>query len=256
MIEETLDAIAQLSPFRRVHPGTKLLLSLGSIIICLVSPSPEVPLISGVALSVVLLLFGNVHPVTYAKILLGPAFFTLMSILILLFTLGGGTVIWQWTLFSGFSLVITSEGVIQSLLILSRVFGCSIALFFLVLTTPMTDLFQGMKRCKIPGDIIDLMMITYRYIFIIYNQAIDLYRAQVMRLGYNRPREALNSFSMLAGMLFITSWNSGEDLMKAMDCRCYDGIIPSLDQADPLSIKVIFPVILYPGSLIGLIYML
>ena len=72
-------------------------------------------------------------------------------------------------------------------------------------------------------------MIIYRYIFIIYEQAVEIWQAQVMRLGYSRPKESIRSFSMLCGMLFISSWIAGEDLIRAMDCRCYDGIIPSLD---------------------------
>ena len=74
----------------------------------------------------------------------------------------------------------------------------------------MTDLFNSMKRVGVPIELIDMMMIVYRYIFIIYAQAVEIWQAQVMRLGYGRPKEAIRSFSMLCGMLFISSWNAGE----------------------------------------------
>ena len=80
-----------------------------------------------------------------------------------------------------------------------------------------------------PVELIDLMMIMYRYIFIMYEQAREIWQAQIMRLGYSRVRESIRSFSMLCGMLFISSWTAGEGLIQAMDCRCYDGIMPSLD---------------------------
>jgi cobalt/nickel transport system permease protein len=88
-------------------------------------------------------------------------------------------------------------------------------------------------------------MIMYRYIFITYEQAREIWQAQIMRLGYSRPREAIRSFSMLCGMLFISSWIAGEDLIGAMDCRCYDGIIPTLDQTDPIRMISLIPVLLY-----------
>ena len=245
MLENLLDNVAQNSAFRHIHPGTKLILCLGSLIICLVSPSPVVPLVSGIVLSLVLIVPARVSPVMYGEILLGPAIFTVLSVVVLLFVTGGGNVVWQYSLFGWLSLTVTEGGIQQGVLVLCRVFGCSVSLFFIALTTPMTDLFNGMKRARIPVELIDLMMIIYRYIFIVYDQAIEIWRAQVMRLGYSRPVEAVRSFSTLCGILFISSWNAGEDLIRAMDCRCYDGKFPALDRAEPVRMRSLVPVILY-----------
>lgn len=249
MIETNLDSVAQQSAFRHIHPGTKLLLALGSLILCLISPSPIVPLVSGIILSIVIIIPGKTSPRIYGEVLLGPAFFTATSIIVLLFLLGGGDVIWQFSPFSWINLTITTGSLQQSLLVLCRVFGCSISLFFIVLTTPMTDLFNGMKRIGMPIELIDLMMIIYRYIFIIYAQAVEIWQAQVMRLGYSHVREAVRSFSMLCGMLFLSSWTAGEDLVRAMDSRCYNGVFPSLDNAEPVQMKSLIPVIAYLAGL-------
>ncbi|WP_321505091.1 cobalt ECF transporter T component CbiQ [uncultured Methanoregula sp.] len=253
MIEINLDSIAQQSSFRHIHPGTKLILALGSLIICLVSPFPVVPLISGIVLSLVLIVPGRISPRVYGEILLGPAIFTAISIVVLLFMLGGGDVIWRFNPLPWIDLSITTGAVQESTLVLCRVFGCSVSLFFIALTTPMTDLFNGMKRVGIPIELIDLMMIIYRYIFIVYDQAVEIWNAQVMRLGYSRPREAVRSFSMLCGMLFISSWIAGEDLIRAMDCRCYNGIMPSLDSAEPIRWHSLVPVLVYLAGLGGIL---
>lgn len=253
MIESNLDYIAQQSTFRHIHPATKLFLALGSLIICLISPIPGIPLISGIVLSLVLILPGRLSPRLYGKLLLGPSIFVIMSIIVLLFMLGEGDVVWQFNPISWLNLTITTGAVRQSFLILCRVFGCSVSLFFIALTTPMTDLFNGMKYAKIPIELIDLMMIVYRFIFIFYDQAVEIWQAQVMRLGYSRPKEAVNSFSMLCGMLFISSWNSGENLIHAMDCRCYNGIFPVLDQTEPIQIRSFIPVLVYLSGLGGLL---
>ncbi|MEN6396368.1 MAG: cobalt ECF transporter T component CbiQ [Methanoregula sp.] len=256
MFETLLDDIAQNSTFRHIHPGTKILLGLGSLFICLVSPTPVVPIISGIVLSLVLLIPARVSPLVYGEILLAPAIFTAFSIIVLLFMLGGGEVVWSFSPVSWINLTITTDAVRQSVLILFRVFGCMVSLFFIALTTPMTDLFNVMKRCRLPVELIDLMMIMYRYIFIIYEQAHEIWQAQKMRLGYSRFKESINSFSMLLGMLFISSWNAGEDLVHAMDCRCYDGVFPSLDVAEPIKMRSLLPVILYLSGLGSILVMI
>jgi cobalt/nickel transport system permease protein len=248
MFETLLDDVAQNSTFRHIHPGTKILLGLGSLLICLVSPTPVVPLISGIVLSLVLLIPARVSPLVYGELLLAPAIFTACSILVLLFMLGGGEVIWRFPV-SWINLTITDNAARQSVLILFRVFGCMVSLFFIALTTPMTDLFNIMKRCRIPVELIDLMMIMYRYIFITYEQAREIWQAQIMRLGYSRVKESVRSFSMLCGMLFVSSWIAGEDLIRAMDCRCYDGIMPSLEPAEPVQMQSLVPVLLYLAGL-------
>ena len=254
MIETNLDYIAQKSAFRYIHPGTKLFLALGSLVLCLLSSSPAVPFISALVISLVLIIPGKLSPGLYLKILMGPAFFVFMSIIVLLFMLGGGDVIWEFHPVSWIHLTVTSGAVEQCTLILCRVLGCSVSLFFITLTTPITDLFTGMKRLGIPIELIDLMMIVYRYIFIFYALATEIWQAQVMRLGYHRPGEAVRSFSMLCGMLFISSWNAGEDLIRAMDCRCYDGIFPVLDAPEPVKIRTFAPVLVYIVSLSAMVW--
>jgi len=253
MFEELLDDIAQKSTFRHIHPATKILLGLGSLLICLVSPTPVVPLISGIILSLVLLIPARLSPLVYGELLVAPALFTVMSVVVLLFLLGGGDAIWRFNPVPWINLTITTGSLSQSILVLFRVFGCSVSLFFIVLTTPMTDLFNGMKRIGIPIELIDLMMIVYRYVFIFYAQAFEIWQAQVMRLGYSRIRETIRSFSMLCGMLFISTWIAGEDLIRAMDCRCYDGVFPSLDIAEPVQLRSLVPVMLYLAGLGGIL---
>jgi cobalt/nickel transport system permease protein len=253
MFDTLLDSVAQQSAFRRIHSGTKLLLCLGSLLICLASPSPLVPLVSGIVLSLVLVGPGRVPPSLYGGILLGPAVFTAISVVILLFIVGGGAVVWQWNPVSWLPLTITEGAVQQGRLVLCRVFGCSVSLFFIALSTPMTDLFNGMKRAGLPAALVDLMMIIYRYIFITLDTGLDIWRAQVMRLGYQRPAESVRSFATLCGMLFVSSWNAGEDLVRAMDCRCYDGVFPSLGQAEPVRARSLLPVVLYLVLLGGLL---
>ena len=87
-----------------------------------------------------------------------------------------------------------------------RVIGGMSALIFIALTTPMTDLFVVMRQCRVPEVVLDLAMIIYRSIFMIMDQLVQTYQAQVMRLGYGSFRESIQSFAALCGSVFIASW--------------------------------------------------
>ena len=248
MIEAHLDHIAQQSPFGHVHPGTKILLAGGALILCLLSPSFFVPLISGIVLSMVLLICSDVDPVLYGKMLLAPALFSIISVIVIILMLGGGEVLVRIPVL-WMSFTVTTHSLAEGIQILCRVFGCTVSLFFIVLTTPLSDLLSSMKRVGVPIELVDLMMIIYRYIFIVYDMAVEIIQAQKMRLGYSRPREAINTFAMLCGMLFISSWNAGEDLIRAMDARCYNGEFPVLDQPEPVRMGSLLPVVIYLSGL-------
>jgi len=70
---------------------------------------------------------------------------------------------------------------------------------------------------------VDLTMIIYRSIFMVMDQLVQTYRAQLMRLGYSSLRESIQSFATLCGSVFISSWDAAEDFIRAMDARCYSG---------------------------------
>jgi cobalt/nickel transport system permease protein len=72
-----------------------------------------------------------------------------------------------------------------------------------------------------------------------------------MRLGYGRFRESVRSFSMLAGALFIRTWESGEALVLAMDARCYDGRLGFPGEARPVSALALAAALLYLSAVFG-----
>jgi cobalt/nickel transport system permease protein len=120
------------------------------------------------------------------------------------------------------------------MLVFCRVIGGMSAMIFIALTAPMTDIFIVFRQCRLPEVVIDLMMIIYRTIFILMDQVIQIYHAQLMRLGYSTWRESIHSFASMSGAAFIASWDAGEDLIRAMDARCYDGKFALLGESRPV----------------------
>ena len=245
MFEELLEDIAQTSGLRQVNTYLKLGTGIGAIILCLLSTSYIAPLFIALILTCGILFLARVDVKTYAELFIHPFWFAIMSVSGIVLVFGGATVFWSWNPLPWFSLSITRESINQGFFVFCRVIGGMSAMCFIALTTPMTDLFVIMRKCRIPEVVIDLTMIIYRTIFILMDQVIQIYNAQVMRLGYSTFRESIHSFASMCGAVFIASWNAGEDLIGAMDARCYDGRFALLGETRPVEYLPLFAVIVF-----------
>jgi cobalt/nickel transport system permease protein len=230
MFEELLEDIAQRNGLRLVNTYLKLGVGIGAIGLCLLSTSYVAPLFIAFLLTCGIIFLARVDAKTYAELFIYPFWFAVMSVTAIVLIFGGEPVFWSWNPLPGFLLSITRESINQGFFVFCRIIGGMSAVCFIALTTPMTELFIVMRRCRIPGVVIDLAMLIYRTIFIILDQVVQIYHAQVMRLGYSSWRESVHSFASLCGAAFIASWNSGEDLIHAMDTRCYDGKFAILEE--------------------------
>ncbi len=242
---DLLEEVAQHNALVQVNPYTKLLMGLGSIILVLFSPNYFIPLAIAGILSLVLLTLARIHPHFYLRVLAIPLGFAVMSVMVIVLTAGGNEPLWNFPLTSWVVISITPESLHKGIMAFCRIIGGMCALFFISLTTPMTDLFGVMKRLRIPDLFIDIAMLIYRFIFIFMDRSTEIYQAQIMRGSYTKPKESIRSLGMLIGSLFITSWDDGEHLVRAMDARCYTGRHPKLSTYHPVSPGTIVPVLCY-----------
>ena len=129
---------------------------LGAIILCLLSTSFIAPLFIAVLLSGAIILLARVDARTYAKLFIVPFWFAAMSVIVIILLSGGSEVYWSWNPFSWLSISISRESLNEGIFVFCRVIGGMSALIFIALTTPMTDLFIVMRRCRIPEAVLDL----------------------------------------------------------------------------------------------------
>jgi len=242
MYEEFLEDIAQTNGLREVNTYLKLVVGLGTILLCLLSTSYIAPLFIASVLSGAILILARIDVRTYGELFIVPFSFAIMSVAVIILLSGGNEIYWSWNPLSWFSLSITRESINEGFFVFCRVIGGMSALIFIAVTTPMTDLFLVMRQCRIPEVVLDLAMIIYRSIFMIMDQLVQTYQAQVMRLGYGSFRESIQSFATLCGSVFIGSWDAGEDLIRAMDARCYSGKFAVLGKTRPVELSSVLAV--------------
>ncbi|WOF15837.1 cobalt ECF transporter T component CbiQ [Methanoplanus sp. FWC-SCC4] len=255
MYYEFLEDIAQTNGLRNVNSAVKVLLGLGCILISVSSNSFIAPLFISISLSLIIILLAKINPGLYLKLLSVPLGFALTSIIVILFLRNSGEVIFSLPVLNTFILTITSGSINESVLVLSRLSGGMCSLYFLALTTPMTEMFLLAKKIHVPDVFIDLSMIIYRFIFVLIEEAGQIYSAQTMRLGYGNFKESINTFGMMAGSLFINSWNKGENLINAMETRCYDGKFAMLEETPDFSISNLLLVIIFLTAVFTISYL-
>jgi cobalt/nickel transport system permease protein len=231
-VEENLEYYAQSNALRDVNCYIKLILGIGAILICVASSAPLAPLFILITLSAITLIYARIPVRIYGELLLIPLTFASFSVIVILFLSGGGQPILTFSLL-GLPLTATTGSANLALLVLARTFGGMCGLFFIALTTPMIEIFSVMHALRVPTVLIDLSMLIYHFIFVFIGQTIAIHNAQTIRQGYSSFRRSVNSMAMLGAMLFIRAWKEAEDLVIAMDSRCYDGKLELPGRQDP-----------------------
>jgi cobalt/nickel transport system permease protein len=249
MFELTLDGYAHSNQLRNLNPYFKVLFAAVTMIVSLISTSPVVPLLIFLFFTFLILFEAKIPIKFYLKFLLVPFTFAVITFIFMAIFFGYGQYIYQ---FGFFNLGISADGFNRALLVFARIMGGFSCLAFLALTTPMTELFAILEDIKIPKIVVEITMLMYRYIFLFLDEAINMYHSQETRNGYSTMRKSYKSMGMLVSNLFIKTWIKGEQTYIAMESRCYDGSIKTLNDLGSVksigfkkfSLLIIFEVVL------------
>lgn len=155
-----------------------------------------------------------------------PLFIAAVVLLLKLFFSG------QDALFSlkvfGAEVVGHKDGLLEGLIIGTRIIGAVSVVAVLGFVTPFTEFMAGLSWFRVPKGFIEILMFAYRYIFVLFEDAQVIYQAQKNRLGYSNVRRGLSSFGTLAGSLTIRAFDHSQSTTVAMVQRGYDGAMPML----------------------------
>ena len=107
-----------------------------------------------------------------------------------------------------------------------KAFLCATSIMLLVCTTPFHSLMANMRHLGISALFVDVIALTYRYIFVLTEEISRLQRAAIAR-GY-KPKWLPQSIIVgrLIGNLFLRSYEHAERVYDAMRLRGYHGELP------------------------------
>jgi cobalt/nickel transport system permease protein len=134
-------------------------------------------------------------------------------------------------LFSLGPLTATREGVLVSARITMKSNGILLAFMALIATISVGTLGAALSRLGVPEKIVYLLLLNYRYIFVMEQEYHRLVRSAMVR-GF-RPSTSLHTyktFAYLVGMLFVRASERAERVYMAMLCRGFSGKFHSLHE--------------------------
>ncbi len=126
----------------------------------------------------------------------------------------------------GLDIVGHRDGLFEGLTMACRISGAVSIVAVLGFSTPFGEIMAGLSWLRIPRGFVEILMLAYRYIFVLLEEALVIYHAQRNRLGYSSLRRGLSSFGILTGSLTIRAFDHSQNVATSMIQRGYDGTIP------------------------------
>ncbi|KGK88730.1 cobalt ABC transporter permease [Desulfosporosinus sp. HMP52] len=236
-----IDSYAYNNKLTTIHPLEKSLFAILTMSICLMSKTMITPLLVLALMSGGIILKAGIPGRILTKLLAIPLSFLLISVLTIAFSFAADpSGFWFAHTFNSITIGIRYPDLITAINLFLRSLGAVSCLYFLALTTPLTELITLLHKMKVPVIITELMVLIYRFIFVFLDTATTIRRAQLCRSGYVSTKSSFRSmsrlFSALLGKVFVKS----QDLYNAMAARCYTGEIKVLTKKHPVNVKNYF----------------
>ena len=145
------------------------------------------------------------------------------------------------------------QGLASCLLLISKIIGSTALLLFLSMTTSFDKLVAACGWFKIPATWVEICLIAYSYIFVLFEDAVIVFDAQRVRLGYTNWMRGLYSMGALAGTIIIRAYDQSIATYEAMCLRGYKGKVQALSLEERLMLKDALAAFIFVAILISLL---
>ena len=120
------------------------------------------------------------------------------------------------------------NGFYLALAIVLKAFAIALMMEPMLGTSSLPITLQGLARLGFPSAIIQMILLTHRYIFVFQQEIIRMYRSMRVR-GFTARTDftTMKTMGNFFGMLFISSFDRTQKVYEAMLCRGYQGSFPT-----------------------------
>jgi cobalt/nickel transport system permease protein len=126
-------------------------------------------------------------------------------------------------------LTLSLNGLLRLVVLSANIAGMISLVLVMLATTPLHDTFKAARALHLSRLLVFLMLLTYRYVFLLMDEFARLRTA--LRVRGFRNRADLHSYrtiGQVAGTLLVRSAERSERVGQAMRCRGFDGEFRSL----------------------------
>ncbi len=174
--------------------------------------------------SLLLALLARLPPRWFLQRLGAAALFFSLFALPLPWLLGGDGPSWSWG-----AIRLSWHGVEAALLLTAKAITLVTLLLTAQATAPLETTLKAAHALRIPGLLVQLGLLTYRYVFVLADELRRLRIALRVRGYRNRVRcHSYRTAGHVAGTLLVRGYERAERVGQAMRCRGFDGQFRSL----------------------------
>jgi cobalt/nickel transport system permease protein len=201
-VNTQLDALAYGNRLRTLPPKQKLVFALVLLVIGMFV-HPLIQLAIGLWMLLWTVFYAGIPWRFYLGMVLGVMSFLLTSLVAIICnfaSLAPTDSLWSWPLWGG-QIYVSMSALQQAIEIFSRSLASTATLFFIILTVPFAELAVVLEQTPLPTILTELLLLCYRFIFLLAEVAQSMAIAQQSRGGYRTRRLALSSVSLLIRQL-------------------------------------------------------
>ena len=228
-----IDKLSYRSKLRYVNASEKLMYAVLTLILCILSRSVRVAALVFVINGILTVGKGGIPLSRYIRLLMIPTAFLIAGTAAIVINISKVPMdafaleLGEWYITG------SVEGLYLALELCATALSSVTCLYFLSLNTVMTDILDALRKLHFPALLTELMLLVYRFIFVLFQTASAITVSQQARLGNRDFKTRVRSFGAMGSALFILALKRSNMLYDAMESRCYDGNIRVLTRMQP-----------------------
>lgn len=244
-----IDKLCYNSRLRYENAGEKFAFAVITLCICVMSRSTATACIVLAVTGILSIWKGGIPVRRYLRFLTVPLAFLFLSTLAVMFHIKKAPLDLLAIPVGNWYLTVGTDSFLYAVQLIFTALAAVSCLYFLSFTTPVPDILEVLHRLRCPALLTELMLLIYRFIFILLETADAIATSQNCRLGNRDYKTSLRSFGLLGSALMIRAFQRSGRLYDAMEARCYDGRIHVLSENRPPRKKIIVYIIIFDTAL-------
>ncbi|MEM1483766.1 cobalt ECF transporter T component CbiQ [Oscillospiraceae bacterium PP1C4] len=233
----TIDQHAYRSRLRGISPAAKAVFAIGSLLVCVSASSNTLSVAIFCIMAYFSICKSGVSAKTYLLLCGIPFWFVIIGSLTVGVHLSQTSEgLLSLPVFDRY-LVLTQSGAAQAVNLFLKSMASVSCLYFLYVSTTINQLLGLLERLRCPKLFIELMMLIYRFIFVLLGVAEQIAVAQKSRLGNISYAASLRSIGILGSSVFIKAFKRSSDILNAMESRGYDGSLDYTAELVPMAAR-------------------
>lgn len=224
-----IDTLAYSSRLRQLPPEHKLLFAIALLLIVYAARIP-VQLLIAVWIGIWTVIYAGIPASIYLRLLSITGAFWLTSLPAL--AINGIELshlssakpdVWRGFAWGNYYFYLSHQGIQQAGEMGARAIASTSCIYFVILTIPFTEILNVLRRIGCPTLLIELMMMMYRFIFVLLATANQLWTAQQSRGGYRTWRLWMKSLGLLVGQLLRRTLENYRQVSLTLASRGFNG---------------------------------